>query len=298
MAVALLVLSFAMIVGGLFAVVLGWDIVLVERGWAMVIAGSVCAGSGAVLLGLAAAVGRLGRIRAELASFQEDLSRLAAPVPPAPVIDPLAAVSSGPLGGGAAGASSVASSEEAVPDLPAFLRPGNTLEESASDDEERRREKSSGPYEPEGLRENEDQGPAGRAAERSEARGEDKAGLEIGSSDRPSRGDDALPPFQPEDQADRVASSTAEAEPSVGGEPLRSPEPAKEPQSEPETEPGPERSSTVIGTYNSGDNRYVMFSDGSIEAETPDGVFRFNSLDELKEFIASGGEGGSGAHGR
>jgi hypothetical protein len=34
-----------------------------------------------------------------------------------------------------------------------------------------------------------------------------------------------------------------------------------------------------------------MFSDGSIEAETPNGVFRFASLDELKDFIASGGEG-------
>jgi hypothetical protein len=35
----------------------------------------------------------------------------------------------------------------------------------------------------------------------------------------------------------------------------------------------------------------VMFSDGSIEAQTPSGVFRFKSLDELKEFIAAGGEG-------
>jgi hypothetical protein len=47
---------------------------------------------------------------------------------------------------------------------------------------------------------------------------------------------------------------------------------------------------TVIGTYSSGGNSYVMYSDGSIEAETPTGVFRFNSLDELKEFIAAGGE--------
>jgi hypothetical protein len=46
----------------------------------------------------------------------------------------------------------------------------------------------------------------------------------------------------------------------------------------------------VIGTYASGSNNYVMFSDGSIEADTPAGVFRFASLEELKEFIASGGE--------
>ncbi len=53
--------------------------------------------------------------------------------------------------------------------------------------------------------------------------------------------------------------------------------------------------STVIGTYTSGGNRYVMFADGSIEAETPDGTFTFSSLDELKEFIAAGGESGSGS---
>jgi len=60
-------------------------------------------------------------------------------------------------------------------------------------------------------------------------------------------------------------------------------------------EPAPASSaprSAVIGTYNSGGNRYVMFADGSIEAETPDGVFKFASLDELKDFIASGGESG------
>ena len=49
---------------------------------------------------------------------------------------------------------------------------------------------------------------------------------------------------------------------------------------------------TVIGTYNSGGNAYVMFSDGSIEADTPGGHYRFKSLDELKDFIASGGEEG------
>lgn len=47
---------------------------------------------------------------------------------------------------------------------------------------------------------------------------------------------------------------------------------------------------TVVGTYDSGGNSYVMFSDGSIAAETPNGPFRFRSLDELKAFIASGGE--------
>jgi hypothetical protein len=47
---------------------------------------------------------------------------------------------------------------------------------------------------------------------------------------------------------------------------------------------------TVVGTYSSGGNTYIMYSDGSIRAETPTGLYRFDSLDELKAFIAAGGE--------
>lgn len=46
----------------------------------------------------------------------------------------------------------------------------------------------------------------------------------------------------------------------------------------------------VIGTYESGGNLYTMYADGSIHALTPDGEYRFASLDELKTFIAEGGE--------
>lgn len=67
--------------------------------------------------------------------------------------------------------------------------------------------------------------------------------------------------------------------------------PADEP-AEPE-EPPPQE----IGRYSSGGNSYVMFADGSIEAETPNGRFRFGSLDELKQFIASGGERSASATG-
>ena len=47
----------------------------------------------------------------------------------------------------------------------------------------------------------------------------------------------------------------------------------------------------VVGKYASGGNTYVMYADGSIEAETPRGRFSFASLDELKTFIDAGGEG-------
>jgi hypothetical protein len=290
MVVAFIVLSLAMIVGGLAAVVLGWDIVLVERGWAMVIAGSVIAGSGAVLLGLSAAIGRLGRIRSELSSLHEDLSRLGAPAPPLPVVDPVAAVSSGLLAGGAAGAASSGPSDreaDATPELPSFLRPAEPGEDTpATAEPGLDRGRPAAAQEADRRIDDRDEDRLGVTADRSDGlrdSGADADGTELGARDK-----GALPPFEPEDQADLEPSSPdgADARPEPGAvEPER--------EREPEPEPEPDQRPTVIGTYNSGDNRYVMFSDGSIEAETPDGVFRFDSLDELKEFIASGGEGGS-----
>jgi hypothetical protein len=54
----------------------------------------------------------------------------------------------------------------------------------------------------------------------------------------------------------------------------------------PETEPEAEaRPPAVTGRYSSGDTHYTMYDDGSIEAQTPDGVMRFASLIELRRFV-------------
>ena len=304
MVVALLVLSLAMIVGGLFAVVLGWDIVLSERGWTMVIAGSATAASGAVLLGLTAVIGRLGAVRSELASLHEEISRLGAPAPPPPVMDAVAAVSSALLEGGGtsppAGAADRA--EESQPQLPPFMRPAEGSVGPGA---------RSAPDEPMPSEE----APPAEREDATRAAADDRSGIGLPPDflrerheERPAavdsgpdvsrdhaRAEDDLPPFEPEDQADRIRSSVqAPPEPDPSAEPLPSREPPEEREGlESEPAPAPETATTVIGTYNSGENRYVMFSDGSIEAQTPGGVFRFNSLDELKEFIASGGEAGS-----
>lgn len=287
MVFVLLVLSLAMIVGGLFAVVLGWDIVLLERGWAMVIAGSVTAGSGAVLLGLAAAVARLGAVRSQVASLREEINRLAAPVPPAPALDGVAAASAVLVAGRPAETETAEAGDrerEGAPGLPDFLRP--QAAQGAGRDETSPRPGRS--YDPDGLLADEDEAPHVANGSRPADRTSDPqsgAGL--------AQDDSALPPFEPEDQAVPARTPPPEAGAASGAGPLPGPEPAEEPKSEPDSEP--ETSPTVVGTYNSGDNRYVMFSDGSIQAETPDGVFRFESLDELKEFIASGGESSSGS---
>ncbi len=41
----------------------------------------------------------------------------------------------------------------------------------------------------------------------------------------------------------------------------------------------------VIGRYDSDGTSYVMYSDGSIEAQSEAGVYRFGSMAELKAFI-------------
>ncbi len=43
--------------------------------------------------------------------------------------------------------------------------------------------------------------------------------------------------------------------------------------------------SPVIGRYESDGTSYVMYADGSIEAQSPAGVYRFSSMAELKAFI-------------
>jgi hypothetical protein len=64
---------------------------------------------------------------------------------------------------------------------------------------------------------------------------------------------------------------------------VRPPAPQAEPAGgAPHTEPA------VIGRYTSGNTTYVMFADGSIEAETPNGILHFASLADLKVYVEGG----------
>ncbi len=49
----------------------------------------------------------------------------------------------------------------------------------------------------------------------------------------------------------------------------------------------------MVGRYSSGGNTYMMYDNGSIEADTPNGRFTFASLEELKAFVDGGGEVGA-----
>ena len=59
-------LALAMIAGGVYLALDGYSMIVLERGWSLLIAGSTIGSLGAALLGIAFAVLRLGQVRSEL----------------------------------------------------------------------------------------------------------------------------------------------------------------------------------------------------------------------------------------
>lgn len=56
----------------------------------------------------------------------------------------------------------------------------------------------------------------------------------------------------------------------------------------------PEAPPSLIGRYSSGGASYMIFADGSIEAETAEGTFRFASMGEFKRYVAERDGGRAG----
>jgi hypothetical protein len=52
----------------------------------------------------------------------------------------------------------------------------------------------------------------------------------------------------------------------------------------------PEAAPTLVGRYSAGGANYMIFSDGTIEAETDQGAFRFASMNDFKKYLAGGKE--------
>ncbi|AMB46458.1 hypothetical protein [Methylobacterium sp. AMS5] len=318
MVVALLALSSVMILGGVAAVVQGFPYVRLESGLAMVIGGSTAASAGVILLGLTAIVYRLRTLHDAVESLREaspqlgipaatpagvvpwDASAPEAPAFTAPEVSPPERPSLAGMGLAGAGAAGLAGLSIGA------LRPGARGSEPVFED------------------------PASSAKTQPSAAEPLLPDL-LPEAEPPRASDDDLfrmPAHEPEpvtlpnpaaeerDEA-RIAAPTPAAEP-IG---LRSflddpaPAPVAETPPEPEAvtpapqevaahdtgaqEPEPEARAPeerhAVGSYASGANTYVMFSDGSIEADTPRGRFTFASLDELKSFVNAGGEEARGA---
>lgn len=308
MIIALQALASAMIFGGLLLAFFGWDIVLVERGWTMVIAGSIFAAGGAVLLGISAAVSRLARIEGHLSQLQDGL-------PEDEFVEmsktskglSIGALLGGLVGGkAAADAAGAEPADETQPSLPLFE------DEERRDREEDRVTAAEWPEEKDlaapvipfpprtttpssGEEEPDMKVPDFLLAERLGDADRDLRVTELDIAIYESGPEDRDLEEQGRDERDRRFESSSEivseAEPEAQTDiEAVVEETERETASEEAAVSDEARSNTVVGTYNSGENKYVMFSDGSIEAQTPSGVFHFKSLDELKEFIAAGGE--------
>ena len=78
-----------------------------------------------------------------------------------------------------------------------------------------------------------------------------------------------------------------EPEPAAAYEPEPEHEhiPDAPPEHQHEPEPDSDLRPAVIGSYEAHGTHYTMYADGSIDAETAHGVYRFASMDELKRFI-------------
>ncbi|PVE25515.1 hypothetical protein DC522_04090 [Microvirga sp. KLBC 81] len=318
MIIALLALAFAMILGGLVAAFFGWDIVLIERGWVMVIAGSFSAACGALLLGITAAVSRLTQIQAELARLETGFNeKMQEEAPSSSTGVSMAALTGGLLGGKLLDRGENKDRDEGQADLPLFAdsdKLESVAEARESPDENEIPKGEPFPLFPP----RESKGAERRADEEPEIKVPDfllaERPNETYIEPRVTEADTSLFAGEPKLEEPEERQNALDRDDIL--EPLPEPVSAREPETEREPEPvlaeeesaASEESAreeeavketrsgtTVVGTYNSGNNTYVMFSDGSIEAQTPSGVFRFHSLDELKAFIASGGEGGTAA---
>ncbi len=294
MIVALFALAAALVIGGTAAVVQGFPFVRLESGLAMVIAGAGTASAGAVLFGLGVVALGLRRVEQGL---RERRAAEPVPVPPVPALEtvfpepPRAARPILPGLAGVATGALVAGTEAG----------GRRQTEPTFDDslfapvpEPQQPE----PQQPELPMPQPEPAPPAEIAHPAEqdlfagpaahAEPEPAEPLVLRPSlDVPPPEPEPAPP-PPAEPPEPVAAEPAAPEPPPEPAPVEPPAP--EPIPEPAAEPEPPRRE-VVGKYASGGNTYVMFDDGSIEAETPRGRFTFASLDELKAFIDSGGEG-------
>ena len=285
MIAALFALAAVMVIGGCAAVIQGFPYVRLESGMALVVAGSVTASSGAVLLGLGVVASGLRRIERAAGRVPADGSA------DGPAVLPPASVSEGrprlpPV----------------LPATPAFVVPPMVeppgFEPSAHEPPTSEPPTSEPSLASERLISEGGQNAADHASATAPAEPEPELPIP-GLTPAPP-----LPERKPDDEPIPLASSPTGSQPAITPEDdlFAAPEgpDAEETLSlrrsldaapDPEPEPAPQRN--VVGRYASGGNTYVMFEDGSIEAETPQGRFTFSSLDELKAFVDGGGEAGT-----
>ena len=309
-----LVIALLLAAGGGYAVFLGADINQVEHGWAHMIAGSVLVSASAILLAMVAVLFKLDGLRKGLKSlaparpagdnfaFSPAGPTAAATEPPArkfrtgPLAATPAATTALALAAGAAVASAVAAHSSAGPEPEASVDTAEPPAESGLDFV---------PSPPEALLTSSlEQAPAAeQPAEMPEAiSGAEPAGagaasetldplegdwLDRALSGEPEAASEAVPEPVPDvaiAEVDALESEVAR-EMSFGRE--RAAYPAELPP--PEAEPAaaaPQRE--IIGRHQVADISYIMYADGSIDADDGTQVRHFTSIADLKAHFSPG----------
>lgn len=291
---ALLVIACGLLLmfGGGAALLLGFDIVMTERGSAMTIGGTIALSGGTVAFGIGLALIRLRQILRALESRAARLPRSAGadrpvvpiaaaePAEPMPDLRPAATA----FGAAAAGAGAAdwavrrsaietpsAAPDEAPAEEPAEETPGPAdleaeLARALSDSDELVSTQSF-------------------ADDLAEAQARDEVAREEAAEASDGDAATATPaaePPEPEDEplfADEPSAAVPVAEAPAA--------PAAEAaQATPTDEPEAPRPA-VLGTYNVGGRTYRMFADGSVEAVTEQGIERFASMEELRKHLSS-----------
>ncbi|KQP10451.1 hypothetical protein ASF28_04790 [Methylobacterium sp. Leaf99] len=329
MIIALFALAVLMIVGGIASVVQGFPFVRLESGMAMTVAGATTASAGAVVLGLAAVAShlrglgrRLGALRPEAPSAETRTAALPPRGPEQDLFEPAPAIPPSTI----PTASGLTVGDRPVRQRPSLGGP-DAQDFSAQNFGLGAMGATAGlgaaalgagvaPGAP-GAVPHAD--PLGRGTEPTFALPPDP---DLPAPPPPEEIEPPLPDLlPPEDETRTVPDAhagmlSAEPPPAEPPEPAAVEPPAPENQRTlalfdtdapgepvrlyptldtmadltPEPPPAVEEKPEVVGTYASGGNTYVMYANGSIEAETPRGRFSFESLDELKAFVEAGGE--------
>ncbi|GGK44146.1 hypothetical protein [Salinarimonas ramus] len=361
-------LAFVMVAGGFYAAFTGWELLLLERGWSMVISGVTFATGGFVVAGIAAAGQALAKRLDAVADAVRTSRPAAQPVfprrpgatepdatapeihPPAPSAPPVPreiapklppqepASPAGPaplaaLGLGGVAAEAIAPAMEPRGHEPEGGLPpldlGPVEEERATREEPLAEAEEEAPvpepasaqealpavadHEPAVAHDEPDTQPidgpsAGIEAPVLRPREPDTAEADVEALDRRYTEEPGVaqgPEVEPTPEADIAAVDAesapfvepADAEAQPADAPLADEAPVDESPASEEAETAdqtPGEPPRIVGTHVSGANRYVMYSDGSIEAETPDGRLLFGSIEELKGYVASAGEDPSG----
>jgi hypothetical protein len=274
----LLAFGILLAIAGAYSIYTGYGIIEDERGWATVIAGATGLTGGVIVAALAFVLGSLDRLRAALetqAVYATEAAHLAlaSAALPAPENAP-APQREEPVFDTVDRAAPVARSEP--PPAPAAAPPAPKAPEPAAKAQSR----ASTAFTAAAAR--------AREERRSEPSINDlwrRVGVDLDTNkpgkvaENPARNRPESSPAATSDWLDEALAGFEEAIAPKSPEP-REEAPPLAPRVPPE-QPQPE----VIGRYEAEGTLYVMYADGSIDAQTEEGVLRFRSMAELQAFF-------------